>query len=86
MVTWKLLEILGKAVSVERLGMKTRLARVEEKMVGEVVKTANLDKSFKEFCFTSGSKKGGRIWREAGSQRRICVGFKTGGRFACCLK
>ena len=47
--------------------MKTRLASVEEKMVGEVAKTANLDESFKEFCFTRGSKKGGRIWREEGS-------------------
>lgn len=61
LVTWKLLETLGKAVSLETLGMKTRLVRVEEKMVDEEAKTGNLDKSFKEFCLTGGQRK------EAGS-------------------
>lgn len=40
---------LGKAVSVEGLGRKTRLTRVEEKMGGEDAKTASLDNSFKAF-------------------------------------
>lgn len=40
---------LGKAVSVEGLGTKTRLTRVEEKMGGEDAKTASLDNSFKAF-------------------------------------
>ena len=61
LVTWKLLETLGKAVSLETLGMKTRLVRVEEKMVDEEAKTGNLDTSFKEFCLTGGQRK------EAGS-------------------
>ena len=61
LVTWKLLEILGKVVPLDVLGMKTRLVRVEKKMVDEEAKTGNLDKSFKEFCLTGGQRK------EAGS-------------------
>ena len=41
LVTWKLLETLGKAVPLKTLGMKTRLVRVEEKMVDEEAKTGN---------------------------------------------
>ena len=61
LVTWKLLEILGKAVPLDVLGMKTRLVGVEKKTVDEEAKTGNLDKSFKEFCLTGDQRK------EAGS-------------------
>ena len=56
LVTWKLLEILGKAVPLDVLGMKTRLVRVK-KTVDEEAKTGNLDKSFKEFCLTGDQRK-----------------------------
>lgn len=74
LVTWKLLETLGKAVPLKTLGMKTRLVRVVEKMVDEGAKSGNLDKSFNEFCL-KGVKR-----QEAGSgdkqkkvKRRICL-------------
>ena len=47
LVTWKLLETLGKAVSLETLGMKTRLVRVEEKMVDEDRRVDSLEKTLR---------------------------------------
>lgn len=57
LVTWKLLETLGKAVPLKTLGMKARLVRVVEKMVDEGAKSENLDKSFKEFCLKGGQRQ-----------------------------
>lgn len=55
LVTWKLLETLGKAVPLKTLGMKTRLVRVVNDL-DEGSKVGNLDKSFNEFCLKGGQR------------------------------
>lgn len=52
LVIRRLLEILGKAILVVGLGMKTRLATVEENIEGKEAKTESLDNFFKEFRST----------------------------------